>query len=464
MSALAMVVSKQIEQQRTMAALNERTRIEQQIQTSLADSLTALTMQLETTQTYLQEGRTAQAEEMLAAAREMARTALQDTRRAVRNLGSSTGPRLSLRQILEQMLKDVQKETGVLTRLQIGGEEYALTEEQVRILENVALEALKNAQKHASPTHIRVGLQFGRQEIALLVEDDGTGFDLQQVQQQENEASMGLIGMNERVHLGGGMLVIDSTPGWGTRIRAALPLQDDGPPPASLPPAAYLPAAQQHAPALRVLIADEIAMMRQGLRSMLEPEPSVQIVAEVENGNEAVEQALALQPDIVLLDTHMPGLDGIEALRRIHAANPAIQVVMLAASCEEQQAAEALQAGARGVLLKDMSAHELAAALKSVHQGEIALAHEISRRLVLAAGHAAQASSAHFGLNDREMEVLQLLARGARNKEIAAALYIAPKTVEYHLSNIFAKLGVSNRTEAARKALELRIVPPGSLK
>ncbi len=200
---------------------------------------------------------------------------------------------------------------------------------------------------------------------------------------------------------------------------------------------------------------DDHALARQGIRAMLQTSPDIVVVGEAENGEEAVEQAIKLEPDVVLMDLQMPKVDGLEGLRRLQIRRRHIPVMILTTLQTEHTISEALQSGARGFLLKDTNAEELLAAVHAAKRGETLLAPAIALRLAdLAAGHG------RFDLNEREREILQLLAQGARNKEIATALFIAPKTVEYHLSNLFTKLGVSNRTEATRLALEQGLVPP----
>ena len=182
---------------------------------------------------------------------------------------------------------------------------------------------------------------------------------------------------------------------------------------------------------------------------MLQTSPDVVVVGEAENGGEAVDQTLKLEPDVVLMDLQMPHVDGLEGLRRLQIRRPLIPVVILTTLQTEHTISEALKSGARGFLLKDAGAEQLLAAVRAAKRGESLLAPAIALRLAdLASGHG------QFDLNEREREILQLLAQGARNKDIATSLFIAPKTVEYHLSNLFTKLGVSNRTEATRLALE----------
>lgn len=188
---------------------------------------------------------------------------------------------------------------------------------------------------------------------------------------------------------------------------------------------------------------------------MLEASGQITVIGEAEDGGQAAELAHALRPDVVLMDLQMPKVNGLEGLRRIHADNSELPVVILTTFQTDESVSEALNAGAKGFLLKDAGGAEIIAAVLAAQRGETTFASSVTERLAaLATGQATKNGNDLSELNEREREVLQQLVRGARNKEIAAELFITTKTVEYHLSNIFAKLGVSNRTEAVRVALQ----------
>ena len=194
---------------------------------------------------------------------------------------------------------------------------------------------------------------------------------------------------------------------------------------------------------LRVLLADDHAMVREGTRSILEADPTISIVGEAANGAEAVDLARDLAPDVVLLDMAMPVLNGVEATRRIRSLEPPPYVLLLSAYDDVDYAQAALAAGANGYLLKTAHAADVVAAIHSVAQGEVVLHPRIARKLL---GHRPR-DDAHL-LSQREMQVLHHAARGTRNREIAEALRVSTRTVEGHLTSIFNKLGVSSRTEA----------------
>jgi len=203
---------------------------------------------------------------------------------------------------------------------------------------------------------------------------------------------------------------------------------------------------------VRVLIVDDHAMVRIGLKHCLASYGDTVVVGEAGNGREAVRQAEASQPDVVLMDLVMPELNGTEATRQIKARWPEIKVLALTSFIEEQYITAALEAGAEGYVLKDIEPPDLVAAIQKAHRGEVPLDAQAARVIVnswrsTAAGPGHPAASP---LTDREVEVLRLAAEGKSNRDIAAALVISEKTVKAHISSILAKLGVQNRVQAIR--------------
>jgi DNA-binding NarL/FixJ family response regulator len=216
---------------------------------------------------------------------------------------------------------------------------------------------------------------------------------------------------------------------------------------------------------IRVLIADDHALFRHGLEQALQSEPDIAVVGEAADGVTAAEQALALEPDVVLMDVRMPGLTGVEAAERIRAAQPAVKVVMLTGSEDEEDLFAAVRAGAAGYLLKELSVDQLAEAVRAVHRGQGLVAPAMMTKLlrefntlserVESAGPRRPSTP---NLTDREIEVLRLVARGRSNKEIAADLVIAENTVKNHVRNILEKLHLRSRTEAAMYAVREKLV------
>ena len=205
---------------------------------------------------------------------------------------------------------------------------------------------------------------------------------------------------------------------------------------------------------IHVLIADDHVLYREGVRKMLSVAPDIEIVGEAANGDEAITQALTLQPDIILMDLKMPGLNGIEATRRILYASPRIGVLVITMFETDETVFAAMRAGARGYLLKDADQEEVLRAVKAVSRGEAIFSPAIAERLIhyFAALKPATADRAFPELTDREREILHLIAQGHSNSEIAERLLLSIKTVQNHVSNIFSKLQVADRAQAIIRA------------
>jgi NarL family two-component system response regulator LiaR len=214
------------------------------------------------------------------------------------------------------------------------------------------------------------------------------------------------------------------------------------------------------ADAIRVLLVDDHAVVREGLRNFLALQDGLEIVGEASDGNEAIEQAQRLEPDVILMDLVMPGLDGIGAMRQLRARSPASRVIVLTSFLEDERVLPAIQAGAAGYLLKNVAPAELARAIRAAHAGEAIIDPTAAARLVHAIADARPRIEEPERLTRRERDVLELIARGQSNKRIALELGISEKTVKTHVGHLLAKLGVTDRTQAALMAVEEGLVGP----
>ena len=215
--------------------------------------------------------------------------------------------------------------------------------------------------------------------------------------------------------------------------------------------------------AIRVLLADDHALFRQGVRRLLEGAGDIEVVGDAETGEESVRLAEDLAPDIVLLDVAMPTLSGIDAARMIKASSPRAGIIMLTVHADEEFLFEAIKAGAMGYLLKDCTPDELIRAIRVVHSGEGLLAPTMAAKVMREFARTRETkdlAAVHLPLTQREVEILQHVTTGLANKEIANRLSISERTVKNHLSNIMEKLHVNSRTQAAVYALRRGLVPP----
>jgi len=204
---------------------------------------------------------------------------------------------------------------------------------------------------------------------------------------------------------------------------------------------------------IRVLVADDHTIVRKGIRALLMTEPDVEVVGEARDGREAIAKAERLKPDVILMDLLMPGMDGVEATRHIKEHQLKARILVLTSFAGDEEVFPAIKAGAQGYLLKHCSPEELVQAIRQVHSGESALHPTIARKVLGRLYDAPDRKPRTVPLTEREMDVLQLVARGQRNQEISDQLTISEATVRAHVSNILAKLRLSSRTQAAIYAL-----------
>ena len=319
------------------------------------------------------------------------------------------------------------------------GPALALDEDAERTVYRAAAEALRNVQRHAAAHRVTVSVERDDAGVRLEVTDDGAGFAPDDRERRREEGHVGLSLLEELAARTDGRLDVRSAPGEGTTF-----------------------ATRTSARMIRLLIADDHAVVRTGLERLVTTFEDVELVGAAANGQEAVERCLESEPDVVLMDLEMPVLDGIAATRAIAATQPDVAVVVLTSFSDRDQILRALDAGAVGYLLKDAEPEEIAKALRAAARGEAPLDPRAGRALLSARSSATPLD----GLSEREQDVLRLVARGLPNKLIARELSISEKTVKAHLTQVFRVIGVTDRTQAALWAERTRrlgeVVGPSS--
>jgi len=210
--------------------------------------------------------------------------------------------------------------------------------------------------------------------------------------------------------------------------------------------------------AIKILIADDHPVVREGLFAMLNREPDFKVIGEASNGIEAVNKAKEFGPDVVLMDLRMPELDGVQAIIQIKAANPDSKFIILTTYNDDEYIFRGIEAGARGYLLKDAPREELFRAIRAVYRGESLIQPVVASRVLDRLTELSRRATSSEDLSERELEVLRLMAKGAANKEIGDQLSISQSTVKTHITSIFQKLDVSDRTEAVTEALRRGII------
>ncbi len=210
---------------------------------------------------------------------------------------------------------------------------------------------------------------------------------------------------------------------------------------------------------ITVLLIDDHRVVRQGLRDFLELQDDIEIVGEAASGEEGVKLACEQLPDVVLMDMVLPGIDGVEATRRVKAGSPSTNIIVLTSFADDDKVFPAIKAGAISYLLKDVQPDELARAIRAAQRGEAVLHSDVAAKLMQEFSAGGKGDASVEPLTEREMDVLRQIAKGKSNKEIADALIISEKTVKTHVSNILSKLHLADRTQAAIYALRQKLVP-----
>ncbi|HEX5501716.1 MAG TPA: response regulator [Thermomicrobiales bacterium] len=416
-----------------LALGGERARLARELHDTLAQSLQALVLRLETTRTSLaaDPGR---AYDEVRHAETAVRATLQDARRAVRGLRPVPLERGTLVSALRDEVAAFGEQAGLVADVDVAGPAVPLPESVEDGLYGIAREALNNVRKHARARAVTVALTFAPDAVALTVRDDGVGCATG-VLPDGGAGHFGLVGMRERARLLGGTFAVRAGRAGGTEVRVSIPREG-------------VDAGAGEGP-LRVLLCDDHALVRRGVADALLLDGTIAVVGEAAGGEEALRRVEQLQPDVVLLDLCLPDIDGAEVTRLLLAARAGLPILILTSFDDDPALRAALRAGARGCLLKDTPPADLIAAIRAVARGETVLAAAVSARLL---GHAGEAPPVER-LTQRELQVLQLVAGGARNKDIGHTLGITERTAKAHVSNIMQKLAADDRTSAVTIAL-----------
>ena len=390
---------------------------------------------------------------------------------------------VTLAEALTRAVEETVEALGLSSRMSFSGEERQLNSNIEHLLYRITQEALDEVRRHTTARKLRFALSYGRDEVQLSIEDDG-------VPPEPSNASPGITNqvaappfippdedgrfatpgnlyahLRKRIEHLGGFMEINTSVEQGTQVKARIPYIHHMHTETHTPPAERIERAQEQQAldtagnaATRVLVVDAQAVTRAGLRRLLEGAQDITVVGEATDGVQAVSETMELGPQVVIMDALLPNGQSLEALRQIKQLNPDTRVLLLSSLDREDYLYETLRAGADGYVLKDIAANELAQAVRTVARGEVLVQPQIAGRLITRFGKQAQGTFTHEALTAREQEVLSLLARGLRNKEIAARLIVSERTVNFHLANIYQKLNVSGRTEALSKALEQGLI------
>src|SRR5256714_7469362 len=455
----------------------------------LLEMLSAILLQLNALQTVVRNDKPD-----LNAMRKGLTTMEQITREAIYELRSVSDdiplPDLvgvTLVEALSRAVEETAESLRLSSRVVFSGEERPLPSYIERLLYRIAQETLYQVQQHIDARKLRFTFSYGHDGVQMSIEDDGTlpggeeeipvphfrdavGNGNGVVRNELGTAYGPYIDLRHRIEHLGGSLEVSAQPEQGTRVQARVPYKAPNvgaqfiAPSATSKPTPSIAPVNEHpiTEHIHVLVVDNQAVSRAGLRRLLESYPDLEVVGEAADGVQAVSETLELGPQVVLMDANLPNRQSLEALKQIKQLNLDTQVMLLSAQDREEFLYETLRAVADGYVLKDIAPDELAQAIRAVARGEVLVQPRLAGRLLSRFGKQSRGNYPYETLTAREQEVLQLLARGLRNKEIAARLNVSERTVNFHLANIYQKLNVSGRTEALSKALEQGLITASS--
>ncbi|MFF1992204.1 response regulator [Bacillus mycoides] len=427
------VLEQYMSQIERITLAEERNRLSGELHDTVGHAYTSIIMGMETLRTELA---TEMGIQRLDSLLEMGRKSIEDVRGYLHQMDSPCQSP-SLIQSLQNLGAEFQEHAQVNVSFRTFGEEYQLSRQAKIAFIRCLQESLTNAVRHGQGTEIIVSLQFEQQYTRLEVQDNGKG----NVEWQEG---FGMNAMKERAMNLQGQLSVYTKPEEGMLVTCTLPRQTeikDG--------------------LIRLLIVDDQPFVRESLRTLLDRYEDLNVVGLAEDGNQAIDLCGRLQPHVILMDLDMQHMDGVEATKKIKQQWPHIRVLIFTTFQDTEQALESLRNGADGFLLKSIETLELANTIRLIHKGGTLIDQGMSHKIFEKFDEqieTPQSKATAYELTAREIEILQLVAKGLRYTTIASRLYLSNGTVRNYASTAYTKLGVRNKEEAVQKALEIGII------
>ncbi len=438
---------------RDMVREVERKRIAREVHDELGQQLTALRMRLSLLGRQADNGPTMAAQ--LADMRQLLDRMVGVVRHVASNLRPATLD-LGIAPALEWLAEDFEQHSGIRCRFRLvtsddrAADTLALDDTRATALFRIAQEALTNVARHAKATEAGISLKATEDGISLQVSDNGFGFDPAGVNARR---SLGLLGMRERMLILHGALQIQSAPGQGTTVAVELPHASHAPASLGVRQTSPAPRPGSRPRMIQVLIADDHAIVRSGLRQVLTATGEITIASEAVNGAALLDQIRRLDCHVILLDLSMPGLSGFDLIRRVRLERPDLSILVLSMHNEGQIVTRALRAGAAGYVAKDSDPDILLTAIRKVAGG----GRFVDPTLVdgLVTNISTPETDEERDLSDREFQVLQMIVGGHSLNEIAESLHLSAKTISTHKMRLMRKLGVDNNADLIRHAIGL---------
>ncbi|PFZ76949.1 histidine kinase [Bacillus toyonensis] len=429
------VLEQYMSQIERITLAEERNRLSGELHDTVGHAYTSIIMGMETLRTELA---TEMGIQRLDSLLEMGRKSIEDVRGYLHQMDSPCQSS-SLIQSLQNLGAEFQEHAQVNVSFRTFGEEYQLSQQAKIAFIRCLQESLTNAVRHGQGTEIIVSLQFEQQYTRLEVQDNGKG----NVEWQEG---FGMNAMKERAMNLQGQLSVYTKPEEGMLVTCTIPRQTeikDG--------------------LIRLLIVDDQPFVRESLRTLLDRYEDLNVVGLAEDGNQAIDLCGRLQPHVILMDLDMQHMDGVEATKKIKQQWPHIRVLIFTTFQDTKQALESFRNGADGFLLKSIETLELANTIRLIHKGGTLIDQGMSHKIFEKFDEqkeTPQSKATAYELTAREIEILQLVAKGLRYTTIASRLYLSNGTVRNYASTAYTKLGVRNKEEAVQKALEIGIIRP----
>ncbi|MED3325015.1 hybrid sensor histidine kinase/response regulator transcription factor [Bacillus thuringiensis] len=427
------VLEQYMSQIERITLAEERNRLSSELHDTVGHAYTSIIMGMETLRTELA---TETGIQRLDSLLEMGRKSIEDVRGYLHQMDSPCQSP-SLIQSLQNLGAEFQEHAQVNVSFRAYGEEYELSRQAKIAFIRCLQESLTNAVRHGQGTEIIVTLQFEQQYTRLEVQDNGKG----NVEWQEG---FGMNAMKERAMNLQGQLSVYTKPDEGMLVTCTIPQQTeikDG--------------------LIRLLIVDDQPFVRESLRTLLDRYEDLNVIGLAEDGNEAIDLCGRLQPHVILMDLDMQHMDGVEATKKIKQQWPHIRILIFTTFQDTEQALESLRNGADGFLLKSIETLELANTIRLIHKGGTLIDQGMSHKIFEKFDEqkeTPQSKATAYELTAREIEILQLVAKGLRYTTIASRLYLSNGTVRNYASTAYTKLGVRNKEEAVQKALEIGII------
>ncbi len=427
------VLEQYMSQIERITLAEERNRLSSELHDTVGHAYTSIIMGMETLRTELA---TETGIQRLDSLLEMGRKSIEDVRGYLHQMDSPCQSP-SLIQSLQNLGAEFQEHAQVNVSFRAYGEEYELSRQAKIAFIRCLQESLTNAVRHGQGTEIIVTLQFEQQYTRLEVQDNGKG----NVEWQEG---FGMNAMKERAMNLQGQLSVYTKPDEGMLVTCTIPRQTeikDG--------------------LIRLLIVDDQPFVRESLRTLLDRYEDLNVIGLAEDGNEAIDLCGRLQPHVILMDLDMQHMDGVEATKKIKQQWPHIRILIFTTFQDTEQALESLRNGADGFLLKSIETLELANTIRLIHKGGTLIDQGMSHKIFEKFDEqkeTPQSKATAYELTAREIEILQLVAKGLRYTTIASRLYLSNGTVRNYASTAYTKLGVRNKEEAVQKALEIGII------